>query len=662
MAPLLDINSDPPFSSGFLDMKQAAAAINEVQVADGVPDTPVKRPTNGKSEPLTTKETPYVVREVPMGTRKLVRVVCLGAGYSGVVMSIVYAQRMTDMNVEFCIYERNADIGGTWLENRHVFLLPEFLPTYISLCIARYPGCQCDIPAHNYSYSFEPNPNWPGYYASSREIHDYMKQVIKKYDVGKYMHTSHEILSAVWNADRGRWNLRVRKPSGEEFDDHCEIFINAGGLLNNWKWPNIPGIADYEGKLMHSAGWDESYDLTGKRVAVIGIGSSGIQIVPQIVKVVDKLTSFIRSKTWISPGPGINEPVDGDPEMDEHYRYTADEIARFNNDPEYLLHHRRSLADRRAQIFDRAIKTSDLQAKAQVVFAATMKERLGETEQGRRIADMLIPDFPIGCRRQTPGIGFLESLVRPNVEVIQDGIVRATKGGILCKDGQERLLDAIICATGFDTTFKPRIPIVGLDGVDLRQKWEDEEPEAYFGIAVPGFPNYFSFLGPNSPISNGTLVGGLQTTAAYIYKAINKLQTQSIRCMTIKPDVVREFNEHSQTWLQRSVWTAPCASWYKRGTTDGRVVAIYAGTSSHFMEALREPRWEDYEYEYDYEYGDGDGGDDASGGGGGFGSRRRRRTNRFAYLGNGHTVAEGRGENMAMMQTLDFDQFWELVA
>ncbi|EXJ68397.1 uncharacterized protein A1O5_08189 [Cladophialophora psammophila CBS 110553] len=627
MAPLLDIEPDSPFASGFLDLKQATVAISDVQIPNGFPDQ-VENRQNGHIEhvtPLTNQtESFYIVREVSMGTRKPIRVVCLGAGYSGIMMGIVYAQRMTEMNVDFCIYEKNADMGGTWLENR-------------------YPGCQCDIPAHNYSYSFEPNPNWPNYYATSRQIHDYMKYVMEKYDVEKYIHTSHQILKAAWNSEQGRWDLRVRRPNGEEFDDHCEVFINAGGLLNNWKWPTIPGIGEFEGKLMHSAGWDESYDLTGKRVAVIGIGSSGIQIVPKVVKDVDKLTVFLRSKTWISPGPGINEPVDDDPKMDSRYNYTADEISRFNSDPEYLKQHRRNLADRRAKIFDRAIKTSDLQSRAQVVFRGTMKERLGDTEKGRRIAEILIPDFPIGCRRQTPGIGFLESLVRPNVEVIQDGIVRVTKEGIVCKDGEKRSLDVIICATGFDTTFKPRIPIVGQNGLDLRRKWDQEDPEAYFGIAVPGFPNYFSFLGPNSPISNGTLVGGLQMTAVYIYKAISKLQTQSIKSLAIKPEVVRDYNIHCHKWLERSVWTAPCASWYKRGTKDGKVVAIYAGTSYHFMEALREPRWEDYEYEYEV---------DAGGVG----------RNRFAYLGNGHTVDEEHGENMAKIQTLDFDEYWDIVA
>ncbi|KIW89983.1 uncharacterized protein Z519_09413 [Cladophialophora bantiana CBS 173.52] len=625
MAPLLDIEPDSPFDSGFLDLKQATVATSDVQVSNGF----LGQDENGHNglvehvPPLTNRtESLYIVKEVSMGTRKPIRVVCLGAGYSGIMMGIVYAQRMTEMNVGFCIYEKNADMG-----------------------------CQCDIPAHNYSYSFEPNPNWPNYYATSRQIHDYMKHVMEKYDVDKYIHTSHQILMATWDSEQGRWDLRVRRPSGEEFDDHCEVFINAGGLLKshgNWKWPNIPGIGEFEGKLMHSASWDESYDLTGKRVAVIGIGSSGIQIVPKIVKDVDKLAVFIRSKTWISPGPGINEPSEDDPKMDPHYNYTPDEISRLNSDPEYLKQHRRNLADRRAKIFDRAIKTSDLQSRAQVVFRATMKERLGDTEKGRRIAEMLIPDFPIGCRRQTPGFGFLESLVRPNVEVIQDRIVRVTKEGIVCKDGEETKLESIICATGFDTTFKPRIPIVGQNGLDLWREWDKEDPEAYFGIEreekrALANSTIKAFLGPNSPISNGTLVGGLQMTAVYIYRAIFKLQTQSIKSLTVKSEVVRDYNIHCHKWLERSVWTAPCANWYKRGTKDGKVVAIYAGTSYHFMEALREPRWEDYGYEYDV---------DAGGVG----------RNRFAYLGNGHTVDEERGENMAKIQTLDFDEYWDIVA
>ncbi|CZR57488.1 related to monooxigenase [Phialocephala subalpina] len=531
----------------------------------------------------------------PIRYRRPLRVVCLGAGYSGLMMGIVHNERMKQKNIDFTIYERNKDPGG----------------------------CQCDIPAHNYAYSFEPNADWPNYYATSKQIHEYMCTVTKKYHVGKYMKFSHEIKKATWDEAAGKWKLIV-KHGGRTFEDDCDIFINAGGVLNNWKYPNIEGIDDFKGKLLHSAHWDESYDFKGKRVAVIGIGSSGIQIVPQLAPLASHLTSFVRSQCWVSPAPGINEPTPNDPTMDKSYNYAPEVLERFRSDPAYLQEHRQQLADRRIQNFMRSWAGTDLQQQAQALFAKTMKQRLGDSPKGKQLADILIPSFPVGCRRQTPGPGFLETLMRDNVDLRWDDISKITEKGILTKSGEELEFDAIVCATGFDTSFRPSFPVVGRNDVDLTKKWDDGAPEAYFGIAIPDFPNYFTFIGPNSPISNGSLVQGIQITGIYIYNCIDKLQTEGIKSMEIDHGATEEYNEHTQEYLKRTVWVSHCRSWYKRGTTDGQVVAIYAGTSFHFIEALRKPRWEDYRLEY-LPCG-----------------KNGRSRNRFAYLGDGFTVKERR--------------------
>uniref|UniRef100_A0A8H7NBN0 FAD/NAD(P)-binding domain-containing protein n=1 Tax=Bionectria ochroleuca TaxID=29856 RepID=A0A8H7NBN0_BIOOC len=226
----------------------------------------------------------YEITEQPIGTRRPIRVVCLGAGYSGLMMSIMFSQKMQGKNAELVVYERNLDLGGTWLENR-------------------YPGCKCDIPAHNYAYSFAPKPDWPNYYATSQQIHQYMHEVADKYDCKKYIKLQHSVQSAMWNEGNGKWDLKIKDASGSIIADEADVFINASGVLNNWKWPSIKGIDKYQGKLVHSARWDESYDFAGKKTAVIGIGSSGIQIVPKLAKVCGSMDLFVRSKTWISPPP-----------------------------------------------------------------------------------------------------------------------------------------------------------------------------------------------------------------------------------------------------------------------------------------------------------------------------------------------------------------------
>lgn len=414
----------------------------------------------------------------------------------------------------------------------------------------------------------------------------------------------------------------------------------SSGFANghsNWKWPNIEGLSSFKGKLLHSARWDQDYDFTGKKVAVIGIGSSGIQIVPKLANVVDSMDLFIRTQTWISPAPGINEPTANDPEMDPEYNFTEASLNIFK-DPEVLREYRAAIMDRRIENFQRALADSEIQLKAQALFRKSMTERLGDSEKGRKAAQFLLPDFPVGCRRQTPGPGFLEALVQDNVEMRWDDIKHISERGIVLKSGEEKEYDAIVCATGFDTTFKPSFPLIGRNGVNLAEKWTEEQPTAYFGFLVPDMPNYFCFIGPNSPISNGSLILGIQATAVYVYKWLEKLQTEMIKSFEVRHDVNDEYNQHMQKYLERTVWTRNCRSWYKRGTVEGPVVAIYGGTSFHFMEAIKNPRWEDFNVE----------------------RLEEARANRFAYLGNGFSRREAKGQTVGATQTLDFDEYWSL--
>ncbi|KAK2750270.1 hypothetical protein FQN55_002417 [Onygenales sp. PD_40] len=563
----------------------------------------------------------YLITEQPIHTHRPMRIVCIGAGYSGLMMGIVFSQKMQGSNAEFVIYERNKDLGGTWLENR-------------------YPGCQCDIPAHNYAYSFEQNPEWPNYYATSGQIFEYMKKTAAKYKADQYMKFGHEVKFAEWDEIEGKWHLKI-EVGDKVLEDTCDIFINASGVLNKWKYPDIEGIENFKGKLLHSARWDDNYEFEGKKVAVIGIGSSGIQIVPQLAAVAGRLTSFIRSKAWISPAPGINEPTADDPDRDENHNYAPHVIERFKSDPQYLLDHRRAVMDRRIDNFKRAHSGSESQIKAQEIFRKSMIERLGNTEKGRKIAEALIPNFPVGCRRQTPGPGYLEALLQPNVDLRWDDIGKITQKGILTKTGEELEFDAIVCATGFDTSFRPPFPVIGCNAANLAEQWKNM-PEAYFGITVPNFPNYFTFVGPNSPISNGSLILGIQMVSIYIYNCITKLQTESIRSMEVTAEANADYNEHIQAYLQRTVWVEGCRSWYKRGTIDGPVVAIYGGTTFHFIEALRTVRWEDYKLEV-------------------ISGSKGRKGNRFQYLGDGFTKRERKMGTVGEVQTLSFEEYWNLM-
>ena len=206
--------------------------------------------------------------------------------------------------------------------------------------------------------------------------------------------------------------------------------------------------------------------------------------------VANHTTCFVRSETWISP-KGIIQPRDGGPKVDKHSNYDAEELKRFNEDPEYLLRHRKDLANRRIEEFKGAMAGEEQQKVVSEQFRASMMERLGPSEKGKEIAKWLLPNFPVGCRRLTPGPGFLEALVQDNVDALWNSISSIDKSGIVTVDGKHHEFDAICCATGFDTTYQPRFPVIGRNGVNLAQKWEKFEPECYFGTTIPDFPNYF---------------------------------------------------------------------------------------------------------------------------------------------------------------------------
>lgn len=368
---------------------------------------------------------------------------------------------------------------------------------------------------------------------------------------------------------------------------------------------------------------------------------------------------YVRTQTWISPAPGINEPTAKDPEMDEHYNFSSKTLEEFQ-DPETLREYRAAIMDRRAANFNRVIADCEPQKQTQELFRKSMAACLGDSEKGKKAAELLIPSFPVGCRRQTPGPGFLEALIQDNVEMRWDDIGRITERGIQTRSGAEIEYDVIVCATGFDTSFKPAFPLVGRNGVNMAQKWSEDLPKAYLGMCVPDFPNYFcmsssfppfhlirrrgiltkyaAFIGPNSPLANGSLILGIQATAIYIYKWLCKLQTESVRSFEVDNAANEEYNQHIQKYLERTVWTRGCRSWYKRGSVDGPVVAIYGGSIFHLLEAMKNPRWEDFRMDRVPE----------------------AKGNRFAYLGNGVTLRETKGESVGATQTVSFDEFWGL--
>ena len=344
-------------------------------------------------------------------------------------------------------------------------------------------------------------------YAGSDEICLYFERFCDKYDLRKYCKLQHEVIEAAWNEYKGGWSVKItRHDTGDIIHDTCDILINASGVLNAWRWPSIPGLKEYKGRLLHTAKYDRSVDLEGKHVGLIGNGyvlciaqmtiwqgesllyrSSAIQVLPAIRSQAGKITTFIRTPTWVDPVQGF-----------EQRSYSEEERREFETNPDTHLQYRK----RQESVVNAMFPLFMSDSEAQERYFKGVVERMKAKIQNESLEQLLIPKWGVGCRRLTPGINYLETLVSEKVSIVYGDVKQITERGCVCDDGKEYPVDVLICATGFDVSFRPRFPIIGSNGKNLADVWADE-PKSYLGLAAPGFPNYFIFAGPNNPVGNG---------------------------------------------------------------------------------------------------------------------------------------------------------------
>lgn len=536
----------------------------------------------------------YKIREQPMGTKRRVKVIIQGAGASALNFFKKAEEEMRELDI--VCYEKNPDVGGTWYENR-------------------YPGCACDIPSVNYQFTWKIKL-WTHYYSYSSEIFEYLKDIEREGNfIEKYIKLRHEITRVEWDDDAGLWRVKARNiETGEEVEDAAEFFINAGGVLNNWKWPDVPGLKDFKGKLMHTAKYDRGFDLTGKRVAVLGAGSSGVQCVANIQPKVEHLYHWVRSPIWISAAfaqrfGGTNGA---------NFAYSEEQRRFLSENPQKYLEYRKQIENELNQRFKFILKGSDAAKEARAYSEDQMKQKLGGDA---RLVDKIIPkNFNVGCRRPTPAPGYLEALVAPNATIFTDAIASITETGFIDHEGKAYEVDVFICATGFDTSWQPRYPFIA-HGTDLRDLWSDESGgvTSYLSVGVPGFPNHFSFCGPYGPLGHGSFMPLIESWTRYIFAAITKVQTEDIKSVTPKVEAAKQFRQHADLFLQRTAWTMACRSWFKQGKIDGQA-AIWPGSRVQFLEVMKAPRWEDYDVQW---WG-----------------------NRFSWLGDGFHVREFDGRDI----------------
>ncbi|OAA62749.1 Flavin monooxygenase-like protein [Niveomyces insectorum RCEF 264] len=555
-------------------------------------------PTGANDFSYPEMATPYRVLQQYHSKPTKLRVACIGAGASGICLAYKMEKNMVPGSWELTLFEKNEVPGGTWVENT-------------------YPGVACDIPAHLYTFSWDPKPDWSHYYAYGDEIRRYFDSVIERYGTRKYIKVNTRVVEARWHEDRGIWAITLEdQQTRATWQDWSHVLINGTGILNNWVWPDIEGLHDFAGPVMHSAHWDHSVDFAGKAVGVIGTGSTSVQIVPSLQRVVDHLKVFMRSPTWISPpfGAGVldNDLRKGSQssEGERQYTFSEEEKQRFRDDPAYHLQFRRRIEAEINSLFGMYQQGSAMSNHFRKVITEEMERRIGPGHED--LKKFIIPKWAPGCRRISPGDGYLEALVKPNVTPVFGDLSRVTKEGIVTADGQLHKLDVIVCATGFKVAFRPAFRLINDAGTTLDEDWGDRV-NLYLGVSAPRFPNYYTIVGPGATWSSGTLLPSIETTVEYAVQMMKKIQHENIRSIDVQQEAVDDIYAHFDEFHKTTVFQEECRSWFKDGKIKNRIY-LWPGCTIHFLKTIKTPRYEDYNIRYRY-------------------------GNRFAYLGNGEVKA-----------------------
>ncbi|CAM1510767.1 Fc.00g082800.m01.CDS01 [Cosmosporella sp. VM-42] len=499
------------------------------------------------------------------------RVAVIGGGLAGILAGILLPKKVP--GIQLTIYEKNADFGGTWLENV-------------------YPGVRCDIPSHVYQSTFEPNTKWSDQFSPGAEIRDYWQSVAKKYDVYQYAKFQHRVEEAVWDDTEGVWLTTLRNlVTGETVVEKNDFVITSIGRFNAWKLPDYPGITDYKGVLRHASNWDPSFEPEGKKVAVIGNGASGIQLVANLQRVVGRLDHYARNKTWIAASwAGDDRTLEPQP--------ISEEQKKSFEDPKVYLAFRKQLEDKYWRRFGSFFRNSEENVDLREKFIDIMRKRLAKKPE---ILEHIVPDFSPNCRRLTPGPGYLEAISEENVEYIRKHIKRFTETGIETQDGVHRDVDAIFCATGANSDMVPPFPIRAR-GRDIRSLWGPGGkyglPYTYLGLATPGFPNLLFLQGPHGTGASGTVPQSVETQLAYFAKLLRKVSREGIKSVNPQAKATDDFVEYSDAFFATTVLSDNCSSWYNGGTPGARIHGIWPGSAAHLTAIRREPRWEDWDYEY----------------------------------------------------------------
>ena len=486
-----------------------------------------------------------------------VQVAIIGAGFGGLGTAI----RLKQAGIhDFVLLERGDDVGGTWRDNS-------------------YPGCACDVPSHLYSFSFAPNPEWSRAFSTQPEIQAYLQRCTDDFELRPHIYLGAEVLEARWDESRKRW--RVRTTRGEVT---AKMLVSAQGPLSDPALPDIAGLSTFSGPKFHSATWRHDYDLTGKRIAVIGTGASSIQFVPFVQKQAAQLTLFQRTAPWVMPRR------------------------------DRAIHAWEQKLYRQVPAVQRAKRASIYWARELMVpifrgneKLLTLAEKQSRKHLESQVADptlraKLTPHFRLGCKRVLQSNDYYPALTQPNVDVVTDGIVEVVPEGIVSRGAiGERVLheaDAIIFGTGFHVTDSPISKLlIGRDGRTLREHWDETGMTALHGATVAGFPNLFLLVGPNTGLGHTSIIFMIESQLPYLMGALATMEDGSVQTIEPRQAVQDAYNSGVQKQLAGTVWsTGGCASWYL--DPEGRNTTLWPTFTFRFRQLLRRFNPADYDLEY----------------------------------------------------------------
>jgi 4-hydroxyacetophenone monooxygenase len=475
------------------------------------------------------------------------RVLIIGAGMSGLCAAV----RLAQAGVNFSIVEKNATVGGTWLENS-------------------YPGCGVDTPNHFYSYSFAPYHDWSMLFAKRRELWDYFERVADEYSIRERITFDTEVESAIFDENTKLWAVMTRGAGGSRRFD-ANVVISCVGVLNRPKIPEIPGLQDFTGSAFHTAQWDAGFDWRGKRVAMVGTGASGHQVGPTIAPDVERLTIFQRSPHWIVPNPNYFERVP------EGVKWLLAHL------PYYVRWYRFQLFWGFSDGLYSALQVDPTwDKKARSINAANERHRRfmerhmrAELGDDSPLLDKVMPDFPPYGKRILIDNHWYKMLKRPNVDLVTEPIERVTAAGIETCDGKVWPADALVFATGFQASkMLAPMEIRGRGGREIHQTWGEDDAQAYMGMTVPGYPNFFILLGPNTGLAHGgNAIFMTECQVRHVMACLRELVAQRRQTIEVREDVSERYNRTVDELHAGLVWTHPgVRSWYKNKR--GRVFAI----------------------------------------------------------------------------------------